>query len=172
MGQEYTDMSDRKRTTEELCRDINLRAEEVYLKVSKKGKYILLGCAIALVVFTVWQWQWVMANQWWWAWIGTCVLATFIIFKINQKLIYGMKRAASPEENLRLAKRLKRFIQLIHTLGCFITFLPCVTQLVHEEGYGVACFVTILLLMFGFIASGIDSTLNDDLHELEYRLDE
>ena len=155
-----------------MCRDINLRAEEVYLKVSKKGKYFRLFFVVALVVFTVWNWQWVRNNPWWWAWLGTCALLVFVIYKIQQKMINAMKRAASPKENLRIAKWLKRFIKLIYGIGLIVVYSPWIKQLVHEQRYGLACFVAVLLFVFGFIASSTDATFNEDLHELEYRLEE
>lgn len=173
MEQEYTNNPDKERTIEELCRDINLRAEEVYLKLSKKGKYILLVLAALLVVLMVLNWQWVMDNPWWCAcWLGACALVVFVVNKINHKLINDMKRAASPKENLRLAKRLKRFSRIVHAFGPIIVFWTQIMQLVHEKSYVLACLVTVLLFVFGFISSGLDPTLNGDLHELEYRLDE
>ena len=156
-----------------MCQDINLRAEEVYLKLSKKGKYFRLFFVVALVVFTVLNWQWVRNNPWWCAyWFGSCALVIFIVYKINKKLINDMKRSASPKENLRLAKWLKRFTRIVNAFGPIIVFWSWIMQLVNEKSYGLACLVTILLFVLGFIASSTDSTLNEDLHELEYRLEE
>ena len=167
MKQEDTNTPDKKRTLEELCQDITLRAERLYLR-ENKAKYILLVFVVAFVLGALnMHFKWFVMFNWWWAWLLGLMVWVGVTYIINQILINGMKRASSHKQYLRTAKRLKRSIQCTNAISCIISFLP----LVHEMTYGIVFFLG-LLLVLGFVAGGIDSAFSDDLHELEYRLED
>jgi len=171
MEQENTNIPDKKRTAEELCRDINLRAEELYLS-SKKTKFIDLIILVALGVFMALNWQWIVDNVWWWPWLGVLIVGEFVFFKIHQKLIKGMKSAASAKQNLHLAKWLKRSVLTRNAFYFIFGFAPAILKLVRGENYGALLLIVGLLFLLSYNISPIDSAFSNDLDELEYRLDD
>ncbi len=182
MEQEETYIPYKERTPKELCRDINIRAEEVYLKLSKKDKYALLFTAVVLLVCVALCWHNYGYVNWWWlcVWSGIIGVVFFVFFKINQKLINNMYLAPNPTQHLRLAKRLKMCLLVRYIFLCVLGFwfgtLGVRTSLDGELWYAVGSFICMLIGIW--LSTGIhpnfwiDSELNDDLAELEYRLEE
>lgn len=166
MEQEDTN---KKRTLEELCQDINLRAEKLY--VGKRSKFILPIIAVVLLALAVLNrfFNWFECDNWYWIWLGAIVVWCFVLFIVNLILINGMKRAASPKQHLRIAKWLKRFVRFSNAFNAIILFLPFI-RLACRKSYAVALFVAGLWFLFGYIAGPIDSAFSEDLDELEYRL--
>lgn len=181
MEQEETYIPYKERTTEELCRDINLRAEKVYLKFSKKDIYCILIAIVALVVCVALFWHYCGHVHGWLlcASIVAYVVVYYVFFRINQKLINDMFLAKRPEQNLILAKRLKKCLFYRHILISIFGFIlgaiiawPSAQN--FEWVYFTGCFICLLIgIWLGTIIkpeSWVDSDLNEDLYELEYRL--
>lgn len=176
MEQIDTYIPDQGRTLEELCQDINLRAETVYLKFSKKEKNSLLIAALVLIGFfaLTWYFQWFEID---WhmgsIWIGVLVVYAFVVYSVNKVLINAMKHAASPKQHLRMAKCLKWWVKLYRAIGTlFVIWAPLLRLLVEGQKYDTVLLIVGPLLLFCFLGAPIDSEYNDGLTELEYRLEE
>lgn len=170
MEQEITHTPDKKRTLDELCRDITFRAEKMCL-LSKKEKYILLILALVFLVLVVldWNYKW-FRFEWfhWCCWASLGALMVIVLgYMVNRKLINGMHRAATPKQHLRLAKWLKWSVRVRNAISAIVLWLPFVRQGTIE----VVLLIVVLVFIFGFLSGRIDSAFSEDLDELEYRLD-
>jgi len=174
MEQQDTHIPYRDRTLEQLCQDINLRAEKVYLIRSKKDKMILLiGIVAILGLFALtWYFQWYEINWYW----GPIVMAAivgwcFAYILINKLLINRMKRATSPKQHLRFAKCLKWWDKLSRAIAPAMIF-P--SPWLWENGVNFGTFLLLFfpLLVLFFIATRVDKDYSEGLDELEYRLQE
>ncbi len=175
MEQQDTYIPNEDSTLEELCHDLNLRAEKAYLIRSKKDKMILLiGVAAILGLFALtWYFQWYEINWYW----GPIVMAAivgwcFAYILINKLLINRMKRATSPKQHLRIAKCLKWWDKFSKAIVPAM-MLPLI-WLSQEDGvnYGTCLLIFIPLLVLFFIVSRVDKDYSEGLDELEYRLQE
>ena len=176
MEQQETHIPYRDRTLVELCQDINLTAEKVYLARSKKDKKILLiGAAVLLGILALtWYFQWFDIN-WYRGSIVTAAIVGwfFVIYLVNQLLINRMKRATSPKQHLRLAKCLKLWNRLSRAIMVMI-ILPWPLWLLLDDGAKVSITLLTAGLFFvlAFIGAPVDEDFSDGLTELEYRLEE
>ena len=165
--------NNKKRTEEELCHDITARAEKLHV-LKPKVKYVMLAVVLALFALGALNshYKWFVMDKWWWAWLGIVVLWFLVFYVIIRQLINGMRRAATPREYLRKAKWLKRSVKIRNSLWLIIPFMPVLGN-VMDVGELTAILLCLgLMLVFGFVAGGIDSAFSDDLHELEYRLED
>ncbi len=169
------------RTLEELCNDINLRAEKLFLKFSKVEKWGLLFFAVAFIAPIAIFWHLQRSIDWWW--VGACcifVVFFFVFFIINRRLINGMKRATDFKQHLRLAKRLKKCVRFRNFLGSLYwsTFVGISIVCRDEFSWGWILFAFIVAVIVSLCLTAvkpemlIDSAFREDLEELEYRLEE
>lgn len=168
------------RTLEELCSDINLRAEKLFLKFSKTEKWLLLLFAVVIVAAIAIDWHLNRSVDWWL--IGACctfVVIMFVFFIINRRLINGMKRASNFKQHLRLAKRLKKCVQFRNFFGfLYWSTFAGINSVLDEFNWGwiLFAFIVALIVTLCFTAVNhemlIDSAFSDELDELEYQLEE
>lgn len=175
MEQQDTYIPNEDRTLEELCQDINLRAEKVYLLKGRKDKTILLiGIVVILgILALVWYFLGFEIN---WnrdpfviaAIVGWC----FVYTLINKLLINRMKRATSPKQHLRFAKCLKWWDKFSKAIVPTM-IIPSI-WLSQEDGvnYGILLLIFIPLFILFFIIARVDEDFSEGLDELEYRLQE
>ena len=175
MEQQDTYIPNEDSTLEELCHDLNLRAEKAYLIRSKKDKMILLiGIVVILGIMAI-TWYLLQFEINWnrdpfviAAIVGWC----FVYIPINKLLINRMKRATSPKQHLRFAKCLKWWDKFSKAIVPAM-MLPLI-WLSQEDGvnYGTCLLIFIPLFVLFFIATRVDEDFNEGLDELEYRLQE
>lgn len=227
MKREETYIPYKERTPKELCRDINLRAEKLFLKkdkygllffavfflvlvalhlydktyvslwfgflvvgaimaggfvffktyFSKKDKYRSLIWGVAILVCAVLEWHEKTYVNWKLGIIvvGGILFVTSLSFIVNKKLVNDMNLAANPKQFFPMAKKLKKSLQNRNfiCLSLFI-WLPFLLLDDLQDGWWFTCLL--ILYVVGALFSNrdfwIDSTFNDDLEELEYRLEE
>lgn len=173
MEQIDTHISDQAGTLEELCQNINHRAETVYLKLTKYEKTLL----IITVVFSIAMLALGLCYQRFdihWhrslMLIGVLVVYAFVVYSVNKFLINAMKRAANPKQHLRMAKCLKWWGKLYKSIGALIIFFA--PAFVNGMKYDTVLLIAGLVLLFGILVTPVDSEYNDSLTELEHRLEE
>ena len=175
MEQQETYIPYEERTLEELCHDLNLRAEKAYLIRSKKDRTILLiGVVIILGVLAL-AWYLMRVEINWYREpivISAIVGWSFVYILINKLLINRMKRATSPKQHLRFAKCLKWWDKFFKAIVPAMIF-PSI-WLSQEDGvnYGTCLLIFIPLFVLFFIATRVDEDFNEGLDELEHRLQE
>ena len=175
MEQQDTYIPNEDRTLEELCQDINLRAEKVYLLKGRKDKTILLiGIVVILgILALVWYFLGFEIN---WnrdpfviaAIVGWC----FVYTLINKLLINRMKRATSPKQHLRFAKCLKWWDKFSKAIVPAMIFSSSLLSIEDEVNYGAFLLLFFPLLVLFFIATRANQDFCEGLDELEYRLQE
>lgn len=174
MEQQDTYIPNEDRTLEELCQDINLRAEKVYILKGKKDRTILLiGVVIILGVLAL-AWYLMRVEINWYREpivISAIVGWSFVYILINKLLINRMKRAASPKQHLRFAKCLKWWDKFSKAIPLAMIFS---TPWLWEYGVNIGTYLLLFfpLLVLFFIAARVDGDFNEGLDELEYRLQE
>ena len=175
MEQQDTYIPNEDRTLEELCQDINLRAEKLYLMKGKKDRTILLIGIVAILGILALAWYFLRFEINWHrdpiviaAILGWC----FVYILINKLLINRMKRATSPKQHLHFAKCLKWWDKFSKAIVPAM-MLPLI-WLSQEDGvnYGTCLLIFIPLFVLFFIATRVDEDFNEGLDELEYRLQE
>lgn len=192
MEQEEAYIPYENRTPEVLCRDMNLKAEKLYLRLDKSVKRALVILSVAFVVLLALNlyFKWFVVNSWLFAYLGVMFvmfIGSYALFKIIPKLIHDMKCATSPQQHLQIAKKLKLCTQLRCKLPPIAINVLNVTMLLYQ--YLVAfvryelpnrfnSFVFILLLVFvcywGWRERNyhVNEGFCDDLDELEYKLND
>ena len=174
MEREEANIPYRDRTTEEVCRDINIKAEKLFLK---NNKYTLLLIAVIFLVFGAMSWYWKGYVEWWvWVWFGAFLVGDIIFYIINQKLINDMKSAASPKQHFSIAKRLRWSVRLRNYLGFALILWPNLRPILGNDWWwNVMAYIINLLvvLLFAFLKPDlwIEPDFIEDLDELEYRLE-
>ena len=175
MKQQDTHIHSQDRTLEELCHDINLKAENAYLKLSNRSKYLLSIFAILLLGFLALAryFQWFEIN--WYR--GLMMLAALmvwsvVIYLINQLLINRMKHATTPKQHLRSAKCLKWWVKLNRAFVALIIFIPLLEPLVAGHQYITTLMIAGPILFLCYLGAAINSDFSDCLDELEYRLED
>ena len=168
------------RTLEELCNDINLRAEKLFSKFSKVEKWGLLLFAVLFLAPIAINWHLHRSVDWWW--VGACcalVVFLFVFYIINHRLINGMKRAANVKQHLRLAKRLRKCVQFRNFFGFLYWSTFAGFGFAHDEfewGWFLFSLIIAVIVTLCITAANpeklIDSAFSEDLDELEYRLEE
>lgn len=175
MEQQDTYIPNEDSTLEELCHDLNLRAEKAYLIRSKKDKMILLiGVAAILGLFAL-TWYFLGFEINWnrdpfviAAIVGWC----FVYIPINKLLINRMKRAASPKQLLRIAKCLKWWDKFSKAIVPAMIFPLIWLSTEDVVNYGTCLLIFFPLFILFFIIARIDKDFSEGLDELEYRLQE
>ena len=227
MKREETYIPYKERTPKELCRDINLRAEKLFLKkdkygllffavfflvlvalhlydktyvslwfgflvvgaimaggfvffktyFSKKDKYRSLIWGVAILVCVVLEWHEKTYVNWKLGIIvvGGILFVTSSSFIVNKKLVNDMNLAANPKQFFPMAKKLKKSLQNRNFICLsLLIWLPFLLLDDLQDGWWFTCLL--ILYVVGALFSNrdfwIDSTFNDDLEELEYRLEE
>jgi hypothetical protein len=168
------------RTLEELCNDINLRAEKLFIKFSKVEKWGLLLIAVLFLAPIAINWHLHRSVDWWWVGAGCALVVFFFVFYIiNQRLINGMKRAANVKQHLRLAKRLSKCVRFRNFFFIFFQGCICGIHLVNNEfewGWFLFGLIIAVIVTLCITAANpkmlIDPAFSEDLDELEYRLEE
>ena len=226
MKREETYIPYKERTPKELCRDINLKAEKLFLKKDKFGLlffavfFLVLAAlhlyyktyvnwslgaivvgAIMTVGFVIFKtnnldeddkryqliltsailllialdWREKMYMNWWLGAVvvGTIGVVTFVFFKINQKLVNDMNLAVSPKQHLFIGKQLKKCVQIRNILCITLLFwLPFLTFQDLMTGWEFTKWAIVFVIGICAQPTWIDSDFNDDLDELEYRVEE
>lgn len=187
MEQEETYIPYKERTPGELCRDMNLKAEKMNLRLDKASKWVMLVSGVALLVFVVlnWHFKWSEMNWWWWTFLGTIFtlfIGSVVLFRIISKLINDMTCAKSPQLHLQIAKRLRRCVQLrcslvkiaFATLYVLLFFLNFFIPYEQRDKFAQAVYFLVLLVVgfWGWRERNyhVDEGFCDDLDELEYRI--
>jgi hypothetical protein len=179
MEQEEAYYPYQERTTKELCSDIILKAEKLYLKSDKRG---LLIFAIFFLVCVALNWYFKIFKGWWLlcAWLVAVFVVYFAFFIINRKLINDMNLAANPKQLLPMAKRLKKCVQYRNFVFETLSFWLFISQFMpspnDEWWWSVISFIPALIIALVVVkirrAPEKEADFNDDLDELEYRLEE
>lgn len=123
MEQEQTNTPYSERSLDELRKDINLKAEKLFVKPSKTGWAIL---ALALVVYEVlnFRYKWVETN--WWmlaAVICAIVLVFFIFYMVKKSYFDAMKRAGDAKQHLTATNKLIRCEKFESVFGFILGLL-------------------------------------------------
>ncbi len=175
MEQQDTYIPNEDRTLEELCQDINLRAEKVYILKGRKDKTILLiGVVIILGVLAL-AWYLMRVEINWYREpivISAIVGWSFVYILINKLLINRMKRAASPKQHLRIAKCLKWWDKFFKAIVPAMIFPSIWLSQEDVVNYGTCLLIFFPLFILFFIIARIDKDFSEGLDELEYRLQE
>ena len=173
MEREETYIPYKERTPKELCRDISIKTEKLFLK---KDKINLLYYTVIFLVLVALDWFGkTYVNLWLGAIVvGAFVLMYFVSFIINKKLISDMNLAASPKQYLPFAQRLRKWVQIRNFLGItLLIWLPYLT--IYYQIDGVWKLIQWLILYVVGVCtepSWMDNDIGDDLEELEFRLEE
>ncbi len=165
------------RTPKDLCRDIILKAEDLYLKKDKKTLHII---AAALLVGAVVIWYFKrFENLWWILAAGLAIGVVYYVFLlIQQKLINQMYLAPTPKQFFPIAKRMKKSVELRNYFCIVIGLWPTLLRFPELEKvwwWQVGSLVASLLI--AVLAVKInpvperDTGLCDDVEELEDKLE-
>lgn len=172
MKQQDTHIPYWDRKLDELCQDINLRAEKVFLKQSK---YLLLFAVVFILGLLALgrYFQWFEIN---WhrdlIWL-VCLVWLFVVYLVNQLLINRMKRAISPKQHLRLAKCLKWLDKLSRAfISAIVIPWPLLSSWNDTASVSTIILCVCPLLVLCFLIAPVDSDFSEALDELEYRLEE
>lgn len=171
MEREETYIPYKERTPNELCRDINIKAEKLF---NKKDKWLMIFLAVFFLVFSAISWYW---KEWWLlVWFGAFLVGGFVFYKINQKLINDMKSAASPKQHFSIAKKLRWSVRIRNYLCCALIMLPNLRPILGDEWWwSVIAYMINLLIVLLLACLKPDLWINpdfiDDIDELEYRLE-
>ena len=174
MKREETYIPYKERTPKELCRDINLKAEKLFLKNDKFG--LLIFAVFFLVLVALHFYYKTYVNLWLGAIVvGAILVVNSVFFLINRRLVNDMNLAATSKQFLPMAKRLKKCFQFRNFLCLSLLFwLPF---LILDDFHDVWRIAELLILyILGALFSNrdfwIDPAFSDDVEELEYRLEE
>lgn len=168
----------KERTLKELCRDIDLKAKETFLKLNKTEKSILISFISVLLVCVALSWHYNGGvDRWVLPWFVAIVVEVIVAFIINKMVIKSMKRAASHKQFFRIARGLKRYAHFRIVLRLVLYIWPVFLPNTMDD---VWCYAAFLIAVIG-IRIGVQIFEPDDiigkdfctdLDELEYRLEE
>lgn len=179
MEQEETYIPYKERTPKELCGDIIIKAEKLYLKHDKLG---LLVFAVALIVCAALIWHFKKFYEWWFGYtvLVAFVAAYFVFFKIIHKMMNEMNLAASPKQFLPIAQRLKKCVWyrnfVCETLCYWLLtagFMPYLKDLWwwYPVSFILALLIALLVVKIRPISEK-EAALYDDMYDLERMLRE
>ena len=125
MEQEETYTPYQERSLDELRRDINLKAEKLFI-IRKGSKIVLAILVLALVVFEALNLhnKWVPTN--WWllgAFICLIALVDVICYTIKKRLLRAMERAVDAKQHFKATKRLIRTQKWLQAIYFVLGFL-------------------------------------------------
>ena len=128
MEQEETYTPYQERSLDELRRDINLKAEKLFI-IRKGTKIILAILVLALVVFEAL----ILYNKWiptnWWLLVALiCVIALvdYICYTIKKRLLSAMELAGDATQHFKSTKRLirtQKWLQAIYFVLGYLLFV-------------------------------------------------
>lgn len=125
MEQEQTNTAYMERSLDELRRDINLKAEKLFI-ISKGSKIVLAILVLALVVFEALNLhnKWVETNWWLFgALICLIALVDVICYTIKKRLLRAMECAVDVKQHLRATQRLIRTQKWLHAIYFVLGYL-------------------------------------------------
>lgn len=169
-----------ERTPKQLCRDILLQAEKLYVKKDRRG---LLIAAVFVLAFVVVGWYMAPEKEkmWVYAWVVAELAVYFVFFLINKKLINEMNLTATPRQFLSMVQRLcktlklRNFILLVLGLWPSLCFIPFLSDLVKVRLWWIVLsIIPTVLIAWLFVSMKpdrlIDSDFYSDVEDLEYQL--
>jgi len=169
-----------ERSAKELCRDILLKAEKLYIKNDKRNLLLIIAVILVLAALVWYFNRFVEAYEkvGAYAWVGTFLITYVVFFFINRKLINEMYLTANPKQFLPLVQRLRTCIKIRHFLYLAIGLWPSLQlmDLVDAWWWQAAAIIPALLLAWILMSirpmSDSDLEMCEDIEELESRLDE
>ena len=163
-----------ERSAKELCRDILLKAEKLYIKNDK------MIIAVILILAAIAWYNKESFNQLsdysFFTWLGVFEVGYVVFFFINRKLIHDMELAANPRQFLSMVQRLNKSVKLRKFLTIAIGIWPALqlTGFVKVVWWYAAALIPAFIVAWIVVSANpeklVDSEFYDDVEELEYQL--